>query len=441
MEASSPRRKPLPPPPPPGAVDSLPQEILQQVLSFLPLRDAVRTSAVSRAWRRLWESAPGLALEWRPGTDAAVADGVLARYSGPVRSFDFDFDFDLDVHQGSFWRADYWVPLLAVKGVQVLKLHFGGDWHGNSPHCMDASIFSCRELTSLDLTGCCEIPDAPPGLSGFPKLTKLCLRNIAFPFSGIRGLEALIAESPLLEELLLDRLYFTDDDHNNGFEEWVIRAPNLRNLRISTSFDYMWQIIDSELPSVEEVEILTGGDTDNRDFMKLFTGLARARKLHLEIPSREVNALEGLSCSFENLKDLSLRTNFCSLPTMLCKICILKNAPNLEALKFRIVLPYPEEVEVGVDLLNAQWIEGLLDNLKTFTIYPAMCQQNEMHFIEFVVSKAPRLQELRVVALSNCPKSNEQLLEEITRYRKASPQVNLFVSRSQFANHFLFQDD
>ncbi|CAO2211149.1 unnamed protein product [Urochloa humidicola] len=125
MEASSPRRKLRPPPPPPGAVEYLPPEILQQFLSFLPLRNAVRTSTVSRAWRRLWESAPGLALEWRPGTDA----GVLARYSGPVRSF----DFGLDVHQGSFWRAVDWVPLLAVKGVQILKLHFGVDWHANSP--------------------------------------------------------------------------------------------------------------------------------------------------------------------------------------------------------------------------------------------------------------------------------------------------------------------
>ncbi|CAO2202156.1 unnamed protein product [Urochloa humidicola] len=430
MEASLPRRKS----PPPGAVESLPPEILQQVLSFLPLRDAVSTSAVSRAWRRLWESAPGLALEWRPGTDAAVADGVLSRYSGPVRSFEFV------LHEGSFWRADDWVPLLAAKGVQILKLQFGGNGHVGSSNCMVASIFSCRELTSLDLADDCEIPAAPPGLAGFPKLIMLRLSSIAFPVSGVRGLEALIAESPLLEELLLDRLYFTDVEHTYGFEEWVIRAPNLRNLRISSCFDYMWQIIDSELPSVEEVEILTGGDTDNRDFMKLFTGLARARKLHLEMPYREVNALDGLSCSFENLKDLSLRTNFCLLPTMLCTICILKNAPNLEALKFRIVLSY-EEDEVGVDLLNGQWIDVLLDNLKTFTIYPTLCQQNEMHFIEFILSKAPRLQELRVVACGNCPKSNEQLLEEITRCRKASPQVDLFVSRTHLASHLLLQDD
>ncbi|RCV31416.1 hypothetical protein SETIT_6G175300v2 [Setaria italica] len=180
MEASSPRRKSRPPPPP-EAVASLPPEILEQVLSSLPLRDAVRTSAVSRAWRRLWESAPGLALEWRPGTDAAVVDGVLPRYSGPVRSFEFD------LHQGSFWRADDWVPHLADKGVQILKLHFSYDSFSPSAHYMDASIFSCRELISLDLSGGCKILAAPSGLARFPKLTRLCLREVGFLGNGGEG--------------------------------------------------------------------------------------------------------------------------------------------------------------------------------------------------------------------------------------------------------------
>ncbi|CAO2173066.1 unnamed protein product [Urochloa humidicola] len=412
------------PPPPLGPVDSLPPEIIQQVLSFLPLRDAVRTSAVSRAWCRLWESAPGLALEWRPDTDAAIA-----RYFGPVRSFEFV------LLQGSFWRAGHWVPLLAAKGVQVLKLHFRGHWSVGSQHCMGASIFSCRELTSLDL-GDCEIPAAPPGLAGFPKLTSLCLWGVTFRANGVRGLEALIAESPMLEVVLIKiGPWFPEKE----LEEWVIQAPNLRNLSIDSVYDYNWQI--EYLPSVEEVDIMVHSYHDDRDFVKLLTGLARVRKLHFEMPSREVNALEGLSCSFDNLKDLSLRAVFCSLPTMLFKICILKNAPNLEALKFEIFMASPEEDEIGVDLLKAQWIEGSLGNLKTFTIYPALCRQNEMHLIEFIQSKAPRLQELRVVACRNCPKSNEQLVEEITRCRKASPQVNIFVSRTYLANHLLLQDD
>ncbi|KAK8451254.1 hypothetical protein SEVIR_6G181499v4 [Setaria viridis] len=60
MEASSPRRKPRPAPAEESetSLESLPSEIHERIVSLLPVRYAVRTSAVSRAWRRIWESAP-----------------------------------------------------------------------------------------------------------------------------------------------------------------------------------------------------------------------------------------------------------------------------------------------------------------------------------------------------------------------------------------------
>uniref|UniRef100_K3YND0 F-box/LRR-repeat protein 15/At3g58940/PEG3-like LRR domain-containing protein n=1 Tax=Setaria italica TaxID=4555 RepID=K3YND0_SETIT len=326
------------------------------IISLLPLLDAVRTSAVSRAWSRLWESAPGLALEWPCRTDPAAVDAVLARYSLPVHSFDFF------LRQGSFRRVGDWVSLLARKGVQILKLHFSRnrdrrcDWDG----LLDDAIFSCRELTSLHLSGGCEIPAAPLGFAGFPKLTTLCLQHVRFPDNGMTGLEALISASPLLEVLRLVGLWFTED-------HWL----------------------------------------------------------------RRFNTLEGLSCSFENLKKLTLHTDFCALPTILFTLCLLKNAPYLENLYFKIMWGKTQDVEVVVDLLNAQWIGGSFGNLKNVTMDRVACKPKEtMHFIEFVLSKAPRLQELHVIPVDDyCPKSKEELLEEIIKYRKASPQAKLFASR------------
>ncbi|RCV31412.1 hypothetical protein SETIT_6G175000v2 [Setaria italica] len=112
--------------------DSLPTEILEKIVSWLPIRDAVRTSAVSRAWRHLWESAPDY------GADPAAADAVLARYSRDVGSFRFDH-----LPEPSFSRADGWVPLLAGKGVQALKLCFSQE-RDDEPHYMGPCIFSCR---------------------------------------------------------------------------------------------------------------------------------------------------------------------------------------------------------------------------------------------------------------------------------------------------------
>uniref|UniRef100_K3YP19 Uncharacterized protein n=1 Tax=Setaria italica TaxID=4555 RepID=K3YP19_SETIT len=72
---------------------------------------------------------------------------------------------------------------------------------------------------------------------------------------GVRVLEALIAESPMLEI--------------------------------------------EDLPSIEEVVITTYDDTDGRDFVKLLTGLARVRKLNLEIQvSRFLYATPDLTFLF-----------------------------------------------------------------------------------------------------------------------------------------------
>ncbi|KAL6647482.1 hypothetical protein ACP70R_014919 [Stipagrostis hirtigluma subsp. patula] len=236
-------------PPPEPTVGSLPAEILEKVVSFLPLRDAVRTSAVSRAWRRLWESAPGLGLDWEYDTDPAVVDAVLMRYSRPVYSFRFHLS------AVSFSHADGWVPLLAGKSVQALHLHFE-QFRDIEPHDMDVSIFSCRELTCLNLKGC-DIPAAPPGLAGFPHLTRLYLWAVGFPETGVRGLEALIAESPLIEVLWLTNLWFPEDEEDEDYEheEWGIQAQNLQSLTIRSEDgkDYGWLI--RELPSIEDVKI------------------------------------------------------------------------------------------------------------------------------------------------------------------------------------------
>ncbi|CAO2202150.1 unnamed protein product [Urochloa humidicola] len=302
MEASPPPRKSRPAPAEfETSLESLPSEVHERIVSFLPIRDAVRTSAVARAWRRIWESAPGLAHDWgnEYGADPAHADAVLARYTRPVRSFFFCLP------EGSFQRADDWVPLLAGKGVQILRLHFSRGGYVEPPHYMDVSIFSCRELTYLDLIGC-DIPAAPVGLSGFPNLTKLYLHEVGFPDNGVRGLEVMITESPLLQLLWLDKLWFPEDAdaevNGHGFEEWVIRAPNLRDLRVISEIDNGWQI--EELPYIEEVEVSSENYTTNRDFVRLLTRVARVQNLSLKMPLRENSALEGLSCSFENLKSL-----------------------------------------------------------------------------------------------------------------------------------------
>ncbi|TVU26309.1 hypothetical protein EJB05_28848, partial [Eragrostis curvula] len=46
-------------------IEDLPDEVLQHVLSFLPVREAVQTCVVARRWSQLWRSMADLRLIWR----------------------------------------------------------------------------------------------------------------------------------------------------------------------------------------------------------------------------------------------------------------------------------------------------------------------------------------------------------------------------------------
>ena len=119
----------------------------------------------------------------------------------------------------------------------------------------------------------------PPGFSGFLTLTKLSLFNVGFP-DGPRELEALIAASPLLEELWL--LFIQVPDNNGEYLQWEIQAPKLRYLFIDQLLDYGWEI--SDLPSLEEADINVAMYNTYCDFVKLMTGLGSTKKLKFAIP-------------------------------------------------------------------------------------------------------------------------------------------------------------
>ena len=67
----------------PDRLSALPDELLHRVLSFLPSRQAVKTTVLSKRWIDLWRSGPAIDLnindfEWR-STDAGHFEEVMWR--------------------------------------------------------------------------------------------------------------------------------------------------------------------------------------------------------------------------------------------------------------------------------------------------------------------------------------------------------------------------
>ncbi|KAK8459876.1 hypothetical protein SEVIR_2G231100v4 [Setaria viridis] len=341
------------PAPASDALLSLPPEVLDEILTRLDLRDAVRTSALCRAWRRRWESLPSLDISTPFGEQPLwTVDCVLPRCSGRVRRFHASLD------ELSARRLDDWLLILSHRGgVEDLELSPPYPYKFFSLH---STIFSWRRLISIDLFAC-DIPLLPQDFEGFPDLKVLSLANVKLQQKGEYQLEEIIETSPLLEKLILSEVCIGGDD----FIECEIQAHNLRHITICSNIDYGWNF--AELPCLHSAVIDLWEYVGGRDFAKFLAGLVQVRKLSLctfYAPVNGIKILETLPCTFNNLKSLKLFMHFCELPPILLVICFLRSVPNLEKLKIRIYYGKEQKVEANGEFLNAQWADGMCANLQ-----------------------------------------------------------------------------
>jgi hypothetical protein len=183
----------------------LPLELLRDIVSRLPVKDAARTAVLSSRWRPIWLSTPLLLYDahllpeghrWpltpanSPAITAAVSR-ILEAHPGPVQRV------RLICTNMSSYRPQLarWLQLLAAKGVEDLVL-INRPWPRHPP--LPASVFSIATLTRLYL-GHWKLPEtAVLRGASFPHLREL---GICCVFLSHGDVESLVDRSPALEIL------------------------------------------------------------------------------------------------------------------------------------------------------------------------------------------------------------------------------------------------
>ncbi|CAN1751367.1 F-box/FBD/LRR-repeat protein At1g13570 [Linum perenne] len=211
-------------------ISKLPYDVLYRILTFLPIKEAPRTSVLSTKWRYQWRSIPHLVFDadfatfpedyiCNPDERNKVMLQIyqaLLVHQGPIHRFELAIP-----GMDRYPQIDQLIPYLSTKSVKELTIISA---RGHFDKVLPSSVFSILNLNSLKLQR--YMFEVPPTV-GFSKLTLLELKEVDIP-DNYDFFGTLLPRCPLLEELrVLDC---------NIFIEPLFELASLKALFFHSSF-------------------------------------------------------------------------------------------------------------------------------------------------------------------------------------------------------------
>lgn len=243
---------------------------IDEILTRLPIKDAVRTSVLSRAWRRRWHSIP--ALDLRDLSDVAISQ-LLVRHSSPVKSCDFR-PLPKKNKEEEPCPIYCWLSTLSLRSASTLlslTLFFDGSLSINSL----AGYFP--NLTNLCLS--CHLSISPDCFSGIPNLRTLHLEYFS------TNLSLLVSQFPLLEKLIVENMGILSEGENSNTEEEPssdIVTPNLRWLELFNVRLDNFNITNAPLPETLIVSHCLDEDGNSWLLLEVIAGAPRVKRLEVD---------------------------------------------------------------------------------------------------------------------------------------------------------------
>ncbi|KAM7471580.1 hypothetical protein LguiA_009763 [Lonicera macranthoides] len=320
-------------------ISGLPDEILVEVLSLLPFKEAVATGILSRRWRYLWTLITsylnfdigipygGEEAYYDKNTEKFVAwvNNVLKVHQGTTEVDQFRVRFSMNASYSG--ELDSWINFAAEKRVRRLELNlsttFGfGHFDPYSfpsvdklKHCPPYfTVLASLCLINVDVTE--EVLDYV--LANCPSLEQLCLEGS----STLANLKICGGASLKLKHLVLYRC--------EPLENLVISAPNL------VSFTYTGPKKVVPFKNAPLLSELCLGDQYCHFFIfkasQQLDYLSKIQKLTLILPEKVIikgGFIPTDLPKFFNLKQLELRISLDLGHPLICFTTLLKAAPSL----------------------------------------------------------------------------------------------------------------
>ncbi|XP_017700107.2 F-box/LRR-repeat protein At4g14103-like [Phoenix dactylifera] len=187
-------------------ISGLADDICGRIVSFLPMKEAVATSVLSKRWRYAWTFSPVLDLDLslfpkargRRAAFADFADSAVALFALPhLTKLRLSLDDARGGGGGPDPRLESWLAFAVARRVQDLELCLPRSRTRRLPD----SIFRCGSITSLKLRLRCYAFELPSP-AGLPRLRVLHLTSISLSKGSF--FQDLFSNCVLLEELVVE---------------------------------------------------------------------------------------------------------------------------------------------------------------------------------------------------------------------------------------------
>lgn len=405
-------------------ISNLPGHVIDRIMSYLSIRDAVRMSISSSKWRYKWATLPHLIFDKDccPSSSegqvviksklVGIIDHVLLLHTGMIHKFKLSHK-DLQAVPD----IDRWILHISRSSIKEFILEIWKGQRYKIPSC----LYSCKDLIHLELFNCLLGP--PASFKGFLNLKSLDLQHITMTQ---HAFENLIASCPLLERLTLMNF--------DGFSDLRIHAPNLRFFDIGGVYgDVTFE--NTILLSIISIGLyvnvqneLSAMQSSASNLVKFFIHLPHIQRLEVQGYFLKHLALGNvpprLPVACLDLSYLSMRINFTDIKEWRAALCLLRSSPNLVELE---MLARPEENTIVKPGLSF-WLDGihsdcLFDKLRVVRVLDIVGIRPELDFMKFLLSNSSMLEKLTVKPASN--DGGLELLKELVRYRRASVQAEV----------------